>query len=84
VMRTWLMLPQFNSWDIWTVVVDKWLKSSSLSTQSGATVSTGVADVVRESQPFTSSCSIGSSRKASNSKRQKYNDSYLSLGFTYK
>jgi hypothetical protein len=65
-------------------IMDQWLKRGSLSKQSStATVSTGVTDIVSESQCFTSPSSIGSSRTAESSKKTKYNDSYLSLGLMY-
>jgi hypothetical protein len=66
------------------IILDLWLKRGSLSKQSSTTIaSSSVTDVVSESQRVTSPSSIGSSRIAESSKKRKYNDSYLSLGFTY-
>jgi hypothetical protein len=66
------------------IYLDRWLQRGSLSKHSStATASASVTDVVSESQRFASPSSISSSRIAESSKKRKYNDSYLSLGFTY-
>jgi hypothetical protein len=70
--------------NLFLYIMDQWLKKGSSNKQlSTTTVSTGVPDGVSESQRFTLPSSINSSRTAESSKKWKYNNSYLSLGFTY-
>lgn len=58
-------------------------KNSSSKQSNTITGSTGVTNDVSESQCFTLPSSINSSRTTESNKKQKYNVSYLSLGFIY-
>jgi hypothetical protein len=58
-------------------------KNSSSKQSNTITGSAGVTDDVSESQCFTFPSSISSSRTTESNNKQKYNVSYLSVGFMY-
>ena len=58
-------------------------KNISSKQSSTITGSTGTTDDVIESQCFTSSSSISSSRTTESNNKRKFNASYLSLGLMY-
>lgn len=58
-------------------------KNSSSKQSNTITGSTGVTENVSQSQCFTLPSSMSSSRTTECNNKQKYNVSYLSVGFTY-